>query len=184
MNDRRIDNLLAELRGEKPVSGNDDAFYEALAQAQPEPQPVDEVTWARIKRSMQSQDNVVPLEPWWRKPSASPWQLAASLAAAVLLGVMIQTGTPVSDSAEEAVYATASQSQGEAALQVIFRPETTEADLRELLRSLDLRIIDGPSAIGSYTLALNGEGEMEEALSKLTKSPSIEYAKIVGDDAR
>ncbi|MEL6376001.1 MAG: hypothetical protein AAFQ04_02240 [Pseudomonadota bacterium] len=52
-------------------------------------------------------------------------------------------------------------------LVVAFNPDATEAQIRALMLELDLMIIDGPSALGLYTLAATDEAARTAALSAL-----------------
>ncbi len=92
-----------------------------------------------------------------RKPpsAAKPrWLLPAALAAGLVIAV--QTAMLIQPGQQLPVYGPLSgPSAGDGMLQVEFMPDAREADLRELLRSAGVRIVDGPSAVGVYRLAVD-----------------------------
>jgi len=55
-------------------------------------------------------------------------------------------------------------------LQVTFAADATEGELRELLRSVDAQIVDGPSAAGLYRLQLDPSPEDEEAWARVLET--------------
>jgi anti-sigma factor RsiW len=94
---------------------------------------------------------------------ASRWWLPAALAASLVIGV--QTVMLLQRAPDESLYAPMSgPATGEGQLQVEFMPDAREEDLRELLRTSGVRIVDGPSAVGIYRLAVE---------------PGIEPGKVV-----
>lgn len=76
--------------------------------------------------------------------------LAASLALAVITGF-----TAARITGEERSYRTAGLSEA-GTLQVIFEPGATEGEIRALLLSHSLEIVEGPSALGVYRLVKRG----------------------------
>lgn len=68
---------------------------------------------------------------------------------------------------------TSSQPQ-EATLRVVFAEGVREVELRELLASLDARIVDGPTAFGVYTVAADNRGA---ALASLRRSELVAFAE-------
>lgn len=71
-------------------------------------------------------------------------------------------------------------------LQVIFKADATAGQLREMLASLNVRIVDGPTSTGVYHLEFPlGPGgavtTAEEALRRLRGSPFIEFVEVVDE---
>jgi hypothetical protein len=66
-------------------------------------------------------------------------------------------------------------------LVVIFRPETPEKDLREILRSNDARLVDGPTETDAYLLHVPAAGR-PAALARLRRQAQVILAEPV--DAR
>ncbi len=83
---------------------------------------------------------------WWK-----PVALCASIALAALLSFNVVTYF----SQDQGYKAAGSQSGIETpVLQVIFRAEASEGEIRKTLREFNITIIDGPSALGLYRIRL------------------------------
>jgi hypothetical protein len=127
----------------------------------------------------------------WR--AAQPWvrgTLAAQFALILLLcGVL--TGALLSERSTPALYRTLSDAAGpvppnRSGLVVVFRADTTEQEMRRLLQRLDARVVDGPSSMGAYTLAVR-EGRYPAVLALLRTDPAVmlaEPAPAQGRDSR
>ncbi len=102
-----------------------------------------------------------------KRPGSAPrWWLPAALAASLVIGV--QTVMLLQRAPEESLYAPLSGPRvGEGVLQIEFMPEAREADLRSLLRELGLRIVDGPSAVGLYRLAVEPGRDLQQVKQAL-----------------
>jgi anti-sigma factor RsiW len=67
-----------------------------------------------------------------------------------------------------------------AAMRVVFNGDSTLADIQSLLRSVDARMIDGPTEGGVYTLAFSGARASEEDRVKtLRASQVVRFAEPV-----
>ncbi|MEL7217153.1 MAG: hypothetical protein AAGK01_01835, partial [Pseudomonadota bacterium] len=120
-----------------------------------------EFGWARIEREIsRNAHNSAPAAanddaPFWKRPRFAGWQVAASVAVAVLgwqaLVVPAITSAPADDPA--AYTLAGGGSEAEFTLRVSIQPNVTEADMRVLLGEVGAQIVDGPSAIGLYTLS-------------------------------
>jgi anti-sigma factor RsiW len=71
----------------------------------------------------------------------------------------------------------------DAAMVVIFRPDTREADLRRLLTQADARLVDGPTVAGAYMLSVS-PAEQSAALALLRNQPQVVLAQPLGTDPR
>ncbi|MEM7507103.1 MAG: hypothetical protein AAF415_10160 [Pseudomonadota bacterium] len=124
-----------------------------------------EVGWARLKRSIAAEPVAKP------KAGFTVWHLAGAAAAAILLW---QVGvTPLIERTEPgAGYTTAS---GDAAdiLRIAFAPEATEAQIRAVLGEVGGRIVDGPSALGLYSIALPDGADLSAAVSALRARAAV-----------
>jgi hypothetical protein len=133
---------------------------------------------------------------WWgwpdrlrEAPTSLRWALAGQLAViAALLGVLLR---PAADATPDAYRtltspATASASTGSSAeIRVVFAPEITEGEIRELLRAERATIGDGPSSMGAYTLRVRGAAERDRLLARLREHPRVQLAEPrAGSDAR
>lgn len=137
-------------------------------QAQPlDALPVGDLGWSRFEARMASSEALkhhrraavqAPARGWlaqlrdWLEPRFVPVLAMACVllvAQTVLIGTLVQQegtytaaggGEPVGQTAEGVL------------LHVTVRPATTELQLREALRRFNARIVNGPSALGIYTL--------------------------------
>jgi len=96
---------------------------------------------ARLRRSVRRERR--------RAFVARTWRPALALAAGLLL--IVQTFALLDFSRDAARLAGVASAD----LQVSFAPDAKEQQIRELLRRVDARIVDGPSAAGLYRLELD-----------------------------
>jgi hypothetical protein len=62
-------------------------------------------------------------------------------------------------------------------INVVFKKETSEAEIRDLLRRIYGRIIDGPYASGLYVIEIPHNKEAEHTLSMMKRNKIIEIAE-------
>lgn len=112
-------------------------------------------------------------------PSAQVFSLrglavAASLALAAVMGFGLARVTDA-----PAPYEVAGV-EGEAVLQVVFVPEAQESDIRALLLANNLKIVDGPSALGVYRLGRTGgeETPLQTLRAQLAEDALVETAEM------
>jgi anti-sigma factor RsiW len=120
----------------------------------------------------------------WLGGSPPPvrWALAAQAALIVVLGAAWVAPTP------DPVYRTLSDpAPGAPApgalLRVVFSDQITEREWRELLLAVGGRIVQGPSALGVYTVAVAPAGAAE-ALARLQSHPLVRLAEPVQPQER
>lgn len=128
---------------------------------------------ARLKRDIvRERQAEVP-----EKPARSGWKLtavAASLLVVLQAGVMFSM---VSAPPERDVYVPFSGPAAEGpVIQLTFRPETTEAQIRAAVNAVDGILVGGPGALGVYYLALPGNASVEPALETLRGYAYVEQA--------
>ena len=117
------------------------------------------------------------------------WVLATQSAlVAGLAGVILLQGAPPESPSSPGLFETrthvAAQAPALAQLRVAFAEDLTEVELRRLLRELDASIVEGPSALGVYGVALasgaTGGEQVEALLAGLRASPAVRFAEPVG----
>lgn len=114
------------------------------------------------------------LGAWRASPPWLGWALAAQACLVVVAGVALQT------TAQPARYHTLGAAPGAQAgnVVVIFKPDTRESALRLALRSVDGRVVDGPTAADAYVLRVPAAGR-PAALARLRGRADIVLAEPV-----
>ena len=109
------------------------------------------------------------------------WSPALALACgivAVQFGIIAHLATTRGEEGEYAgVRAVKSRAQ-DAFVRVSFKPESTEIDLRALLREVNAEIVSGPSQLGDYYLVVRAGG-VQAVLTTLQANSNVESAEIV-----
>ncbi|MCX4192333.1 anti-sigma factor family protein [Methylophaga sp. OBS1] len=103
---------------------------------------------------------------------SSRWRWAAVAASFLLVvqtSVMILTPGP-------AGYQQAGEQQTSPLIQVSFKPETTEAEIRQLLLQYQLSIVEGPSALGFYKLSVMDDARV--TAEQLQQQPIIDFVQL------
>ncbi|MEO1474674.1 MAG: hypothetical protein AAFS03_12200, partial [Pseudomonadota bacterium] len=175
----------AELQDEKPLHPDDVALFKSIADAAPEDQPVDELAWRRLQRSIAATKQDAAASEWWQRPVVSTWQMAAAIAAALAVGlVMPALQETVGD---QPTYATASEAPVETAgvtARIVFNPNATMAEVEALLSNLDLSIVSGPSAVGLYTVQHRPGDETPFPTQDLNASNLVEHVEVPGEETK
>jgi hypothetical protein len=104
--------------------------------------------------------------PWLRGALALQLVLIVSLAAVVGLRPAAQYHT---------LSSSASDSGQPTGIAVMFSPGRSEQEVRALLTRLSLRIVDGPSEAGAYTLAAEAQ-RRDAAIAALRADPAVKLA--------
>jgi hypothetical protein len=117
-----------------------------------------------------------------RRPIPVGWALAAQAASLVLVigGLWAASSLP-----SRRVYHTLGAAPASAAanMVVIFRPTTSERDLRGALVQNAARLVDGPTASDAYVLHVAPAGR-DAALARLRSDPNVELAEPIDGDTR
>lgn len=132
-------------------------------------------------------DNVVSLS---RKPSPrkATWQRQPNLWLAIAATVMVVQGGVIgflmqneAGSGDEMSQVRSAGTAPEqiAQIEVSFRPETPESEIRRLLNEIDAEIVAGPGQLGFYQLHLK-RGDVAEAVVKLKTSASVDSVEALG----
>jgi hypothetical protein len=64
---------------------------------------------------------------------------------------------------------------------VKFRPNASEQQIREALRGVDARLVDGPTDADAYVLFVPGD-RRDAALSRLQAQSTVEMAQPIGGE--
>ena len=106
------------------------------------------------------------------------WVLSSSLAAASAAAILV-LALPYRQPVGQTYVALGAPQRlrtGNAVL--MFKPETSERELRALLAGAGARLVDGPTASGSYVVEI-APGRRDAALADLGKSPLIVVAQPI-----
>ncbi|MGH1439068.1 MAG: S8 family serine peptidase [Cellvibrionaceae bacterium] len=136
--------------------------------------------WARLKQTIERQNieedetdtnihsgtkTVSTIKPIWKKLA-----IAASFAFVIQSGYLVQQN--VFNSTD---YQLLSTKNLENSIQIQFKTDTSEQAIRQLLINTEGNIINGPSALGIYTIEFK---DRETALTRLNESEIVEYAEL------
>ncbi len=103
-----------------------------------------------------------------RKPTRSWWRPALGLAAAMIIGIQMVLLLNLEREPSDSFTPLSGAEKLGAVLQIRFNPAATEAQIRELLQSVNARLVDGPGAIGVYRLRLEGRDiDLRDVVAKL-----------------
>jgi hypothetical protein len=120
----------------------------------------------------------------WRRATAANsawlrWTALAQLAAIGVLSVMlVRTGTDAGDYRAMGVAARA-----EGSLVVMFKPDTTEREMRRILQASGARLVDGPTVTDAYVLAVP-PSQASAALARLRTEPAVALAQPLAAGGR
>ncbi len=153
-----------------------------LSSPLPIPEPDMRNINARIDKLINRQNWARRSMSWIREFFASPWR-AAYVAQSVLLVVLAAALLwPETRDTDYTMLTQASDLADGYYVRVVFSPDLTNANLKELLDELKLRIVAGPSDRGVYTLATENSfviTERDAALASLSKNRSVLFAQPV-----
>jgi hypothetical protein len=111
------------------------------------------------------------------------WAMAGSLAASFALALVMTGFRP--GAAPQQTYHTLgsapSAAQGHAV--VLFKPDTTEQQMRVILSAQGARVVDGPTAAGAYVLHIDG-ADPAGAIQALRQSQQVVLAEPLANDGR
>ncbi len=121
----------------------------------------------------------------WRARLAAnerAWLRGAMVAqAAVIAGLLLALARPGAvDTAPYRVLG--AHAQEHVALVVVFKPQTTEAELRRIARASGVRIVDGPTVTDAYLVSAHGSAAA--ALARLRAEPSVALAEPLAPEGR
>lgn len=111
------------------------------------------------------------------------WAAAASMAVAVAAVALVVTLQPATAPQQtyQALGSASPAASGQAV--VLFKPDTTEQQMRVILSAQRARLVDGPTAAGAYVLRIE-QGSPETAIRALRQSSQVVLAEPVVADGR
>lgn len=151
--------------------------------------------WARIdSQPVEPAGSATRIEPAQgtrprqRSPRLVMWLAAAIAMQALLLGAVtvLLLRLPSEGGAFHTVSSAAAMA-GPPGVRAVFAPDMTLGELQALLERAGLRIVNGPTAEGVYTLAAtqaSSPPEVSRALALLRSHPSTRFAEPIGPAAR
>ena len=136
-----------------------------------------EAAWEKVKQKTRESDkagNVVGFPrrfDRWMKPALA---IAATLLViqAGVIGMLLQRAPGV-------ITTLSGSAEGRGVLQIVFKPDTTELELRQALGSVQGQIIAGPGALGIYEVRVAPQG-VDQAIIQLQHNPHVESINRVG----
>ncbi len=141
----------------------------AQMQAEEAAQPPGELGLARLMRDIEAE--AAPPQAANSPHAPRFWKVAAMLVFGLFLAQSAYYGLNRGDdftlAGGEVIVNT------DHAIRVAFGEGATEAQIRALLLELELTIVDGPSALGLYTLAAADEAARDAALIALQNAPQL-----------
>lgn len=111
------------------------------------------------------------------------WAVGGALAASVALALaIVGQQQPLAPSR---TFHTLGSAGGAVSGQVIvlFRPDTTEQQMRAILAAQGARMVDGPTAAGAYVLRIDGR-RPADAIDALRQSSEVVLAEPIASDGR
>jgi hypothetical protein len=111
------------------------------------------------------------------------WAMVGSLAASVALAVGV-IGVRANAAPQQTYHtlgSAAASTQGQ--IVVLFKPDTTEQQMRVVLGAQDARLVDGPTAAGAYVLHIDN-GNPADAIKALRQSSQVVLAEPLANDGR
>lgn len=136
----------------------DRAFARLLPRLGPQPRPV--TVLERWRRNAAANSN------WLR------WTAVAQLA--VIAGLALMLARPAAVTGDYRALGAAPSPGGDIVL--MFRPGTTEAEMRRILHAGGARVIDGPTTAGAWVLAVPA-GQSASALARMRAEPAVTLAQ-------
>ena len=136
--------------------------------ARPQADGGTELGWRRLRTQLPKP------KPETREPRATAWRWAA--AASVLMIIGLQSALLLRGTSEQVhrPLTTPAASSDAWRLQLRFAESATLSELQALLARHDANIVDGPSALGIYTISVPREGRsVDELLAGLRAEPLV-----------
>jgi hypothetical protein len=113
-----------------------------------------------------------------RRPVPVGWAGAGALAAAAAVAVFFALPSGAPQPADQTFHTlSAPRNATPGQLVVLFKPDTTEQQVRVILSSHNARVVDGPTAAGAYVLHV--EGTPARALDALRQSSQVVLAEPI-----
>lgn len=151
-----------------------------------ESSPVDsEAAWERMERRLEAaaRPEFRGVAPFWRKRVPMGWAVASPLAAAAALALIL-INVPAHQPVQPQYRALGALDAAQTAnLIVQFQPATRVSDMQGALKSVDARLVDGPTETGAYLLHVD-QTKRELALKQLRDNQAIALAQPIDGPVR
>jgi anti-sigma factor RsiW len=162
------------------------AAQRALLQAMKTRPQVESMPHASFQKLMARIDSEPEVQrpAYVRSPRTLRWLTAAVVLQALMLGALTTLLLRSPRGEVPATYQTVSSpapAPGAPSIRAVFSPDMTLGELQALLERSRLRIVDGPSPDGVYTLATASVGDdSKQALLTLRAHPAARFAEPTG----
>jgi len=135
-----------------------------------------ELGWKRLRRQLRTRTSTarVPAS-WWRAAVAAV--VAVTICVQTVMLYRIESESVDRDEIRQLAAASDNVRANEWHIQVRFRATAAAGDIQKLLQEIDGRIVDGPSALGLYELAVSKSVRFADAsalASWLSMQPIVE----------
>jgi hypothetical protein len=101
------------------------------------------------------------------------WSLAGAQLAVILAMVVILPG----EDGYRTLTETPTVNQEQVSINIAFKQDAREADIRALLQAVGANIVNGPSASGFYRLEIKKGADVEALISKLKNAEIVRFAE-------
>jgi len=172
---RKVQGLELPLRSKLDVES-------ALAKLRPQllPQPLPQAQIGVDRR-------VAFGERWqaWREQAQRlwmPWMLGLQTAALATLCIVVWHGQARNDENND-FHVLGAEVQGGNNIAVMFKPQTSEQELRRILQASNTRLAGGPTVAGAYLLKV-GDAQRAQALAALRREPAVVMAESLAGGER
>jgi len=131
------------------------------------------------KTPVQSSPLAESIRYYWqqfRESITMPWMLAAAQTVVIVLLLLPAT--------QQDTYSTLSATKEAATaeritINVVFRPNALESDIRSLLQSIQGSISSGPSMEGLYVVSISNQSDLDKTIQTIKQSEIVLFAESV-----
>jgi anti-sigma factor RsiW len=152
----------------------------------PEPDPAFDVerAYARLLPQLAPRTPGATLAGWWRRAMDDNsawlrWTAAAQFAALAVFALLLVRPAP--DAAPYRTLGAAVHTEGQ--LVVMFKPDTSERELRRIVQDSGARLVDGPTVTGAYVLGIAPQ-QAPLALARLRTETAVTLAQPLAAEGR
>jgi hypothetical protein len=133
--------------------------------------------FAKLLPRLGPQESRIGVLARWREAVSAngAWLRWTALAQLAVIGVLaVMLARPDSNAGTYRALGEAQRAAGDAVL--VFKPDTTEREIRRILQASGARVVDGPTATSAYVIVLP-EAQAPAALARLRTEPAITLAE-------
>lgn len=162
-------------------------FISDAAKSEPIPAPDMRRINARIDRWIEHRSGLRQWFSRWSDTVTNPWRLAFAAQTVLVIALAAMILWPASEEAEFTTLTQPRSLPDGRYLRVVLSPDTAVSELAGLLDDMELRVADGPTPRGVYTLAvpqpLTGDDRLR-LLQRLQENPRVLFAQWVNEHDR